>query len=160
MTAIKVAKAIVPFVNRLYVNGLTLDIDSESIARLKSTHKQPTLIAPNHAALTDPVVVFLLSKHISQPFYYLAARETFDRGRFSGIRSFLMQRLGVYSIVRGTVDRNAFRTTRQLLTEGKWPLVIFGEGEISSQNDTVMHFERGIIQLCFWAIDDMKKRKH
>ena len=157
MAAIKVVKAIVPFVNRLYVNGLTLDIDSESIARLKSTHKQPTLIAPNHAALADPVVVFLLSKHISQPFYYLAARETFDRGRFSGIRSFLMQRLGVYSIVRGTVDRNAFRTTRQLLTEGKWPLVIFGEGEISSQNDTVLRFERGIIQLCFWAIDDMKK---
>ena len=68
-----------------------------------------------------------------------------------------MQRCGVYSVVRGTADRNAFRTTRELLFEGNWPLVIFGEGEISHQNDTIMRFERGVAQLCFWAIDDMKK---
>ena len=92
----------------------------------------------------DPTVVFLLSKQISQPFYYMAARETFDKGKLGGIRSYVMQRLGVYSVVRGTADRNAFRTTRQILVEGKWPLVIFGEGEISRQNDTVMRFERGI----------------
>ena len=90
----------------------------------------------------------------------MAARETFDRGKFGAIRSYIMQRLGVYSIVRGTVDRNAFRTTRQILSDGKWPLVIFGEGEISRQNDTVMRFEKGIIQLCFWALDDMKKAEN
>ncbi len=40
----------------------------------------------------------------------MAACEIFDKGKLGGIRSFVMQRLGVYSIVRGTVDRNAFRT--------------------------------------------------
>lgn len=157
MTAIKVANVVVPLANRWFLKGLTLDIDAESVAHLKSTQGQPMLLVPNHAASEDPAVVFLLSKQLTQPFYYMAAREIFDKGKFGGIRSFVMQRLGVYSIIRGTVDRNAFRTTRQILTEGKWPLVIFGEGEISHQNATVMRFERGVIQLCFWAIDDMKK---
>ena len=86
-------------------------------------------------------------------FYYMCARETF-RG---GIRSFLMQRFGVYSVVRGSIDREAFRTTRRLLAEGQHPLVMFAEGEISRQNDTVLPFESGVIQLCFWALDDMTK---
>ena len=157
MIAIKVAKAIVPFINRWFYKGLTVDIDEESIDRLKSTDGNPTLLSPNHAASEDSAVIFLLSKYLSQPFFYMAARETFDSGKFGVIRSFLMQRLGVYSVVRGTVDRNAFRTTRQILSEGEWPLVIFGEGEISHQNDTVMRFEKGIVQLCFWALDDMNK---
>lgn len=157
ITAIKVAQALIPLANRLFLKGLTIDIDAESITQLKSTQESPTVIVPNHAASEDPAVVFLLSKRLSQPFYYMAACEIFDKGKLGRIRSFVMQRLGVYSVVRGTVDRNAFRTTRRLLCEGKWPLVIFGEGEISHQNDTVMRFERGATQLCFWAIDDIKK---
>ncbi len=157
ITVIKVAQALMPLANRLFLKGLTIDIDAESITQLKSIHGNPTVIVPNHAASEDPAVVFLLSKRLSQPFYYMAACEIFNKGKLGRIRSFAMQRLGVYSIVRGTVDRSAFRTTRQLLCEGEWPLVIFGEGEISHQNDTVMRFERGATQLCFWALDDMKK---
>ena len=55
------------------------------------------------------------------------------------------------------MDRDAFRTTRQLLVKGDRPAVFFGEGEISRQNDTVMRFERGIVQMCFWALDDMSE---
>ena len=156
-TVIQVAKAIMPLINRLCLKGLTLDVDSESIARLKMTDGHPTVLVPNHAARADPAVTFLLSKQLSQQYYYMTARETFDKGKFGGLRSFLLQRFGAYSIVRGTADRNAFRTTRELLSEGNSPLVLFAEGEISRQNDTVMRFERGIVQLCFWALDDMAK---
>ena len=156
-TAIQVAKAIMPLINRLCLKGLTLDVDTESIARLKAIDGYPTVLAPNHAARADPAIMFLLSKQLSQQYCYLTARETFDKGRFGGLRSFLLQRFGAYSIVRGTADRNAFRTTRELLSEGNSSLVIFAEGEISRQNDTVMRFERGIVQLCFWALDDMAK---
>ena len=156
-TAIRAAQAFIPLINRLFLKGLTLDVDTESIARLKMTDGHPTVLAPNHAARTDPAVTFLLSKQLSQQYYYMTARESFDKGKFGGLRSFLLQRFGAYSIVRGTADRNAFRTTRELLCEGNSPLVIFAEGEISRQNDTVMRFERGIIQLCFWALDDMAK---
>ena len=156
-TAIQVTKALMPLINRLYLKGITLDIDAESISRLKMTDGHPTVLAPNHSARADPAVMFLLSKQLSQQYYYLTARETFDKGKFGSLCSFLLQRFGAYSIVRGTADRNAFRTTRELLSEGNSPLVIFAEGEISRQNDTVMRFERGIVQLCFWALDDMMK---
>ena len=158
-TTIQTAKFLMPLVNRLYLKGLTLDIDPESVARLKAIDGYPTVLVPNHSAHADPAVMFLLSKRLSQQYYYMTARETFDKGKFSRLQSFLLQRLGAYSIVRGTADRNAFRTTRGLLSEGSWPLVIFAEGEISRQNDTVMRFERGIVQLCFWALDDMAKAK-
>ena len=157
VTTIQTIQALIPLVNRLYLKGLTLDVDAESIARLEAIRGHSTVLAPNHPAHEDPMVMFLLSKRLSQPFYYMAAREAFDRGRFGAIRCYLMQRCGVYSVVRGTVDRDAFRTTRALLFKGDWPIVIFGEGEISRQNDTVMRFERGIVQMCFWALDDMEK---
>ena len=157
VTTIRVVQALIPLVNRFYLKGLTLDVDAESIARLEAIHGHSAVLAPNHPAHEDPVVMFLLSKRLFQPFYYMAARETFDRGRFGAFRCCLMQRAGVYSVVRGTADRDAFRATRELLFNGDWPIVIFGEGEISRQNDTVMRFERGIVQMCFWALDDMEK---
>ncbi len=156
-TAIRVAKALMPLISRLYLSGLTLAVDPESITRLKTTDGHPTVLAPNHAAHADPAVMFLLSKRLSQQYYYMTARETFDQGKFRGLCSLLLQWFGAYSIVRGTADRNAFRTTREILTKGDAPIVIFGEGEISRQNDTVMRFERGVTQLCFWALDDMQK---
>ena len=154
---VQIAKSFLPFINRLWLKGLTVDIDAESVARLKNMDGYPAVLVPNHAARVDPAVIFFLSKQLSQQYYYMTARETFDKGRFGGLCSFLLQRLGAYSIVRGTADRNAFRTTRELLSDGNSPLVIFAEGEISRQNDTVMRFERGIVQLCFWALDDMAK---
>ena len=75
--------------------------------------------------------MFLLSKRLSQWYYYMTARETYDKGKFKGLCGLLLQWLGAYSIVRGTADRNAFRTTREILTKGDAPIVIFGEGEIS-----------------------------
>ena len=156
-TAIRVAKALMPLISRLYLNRLTLAVDTESITRLKTTDGHPTVLAPNHAAHADPAVMFLLSKQRSQQYYYMTARETFDKGKFKGLCTLLLQWFGAYSIIRGTADRNAFRTTREILTKGDAPIVIFGEGEISRQNDTVMRFERGVTQLCFWALDDMQK---
>lgn len=154
---IRIVRAAIPLVNRLHLKGLRLDVDAESLARLQAIQGHSAVLAPNHPAHEDPVVMFLLSKRLSRPFYYMAAREVFDQGRLGAVRCCLLQRVGAYSVVRGTVDRDAFRTTRQLLSRGDWPIVIFGEGEISRQNDTVMRFERGIVQLCFWALDDMEK---
>ena len=156
-TTIRVAKVLMPLINRLYLNGLTIEVDTESITRLKTTDGHLPVLAPNHAAHADPAVMFLLSKRRSQWYYYMTARETYDKAKFKGLCGLLLQGLGAYSIVRGIADRNAFRTTREILTKGDAPIVIFGEGEISRQNDTVMRFERGVTQLCFWALDDMQK---
>ena len=150
---IKIAQGLMPFVLRGPLKISKFVIDPESLEHLKAIADYPTVLVPNHADYADASIMFALSKRMEDQFYYMCARETF-RG---GIRSFLMQRFGVYSVVRGSIDREAFRTTRGLLAEGQHPLVMFAEGEISRQNDTVLPFESGVIQLCFWALDDMTK---
>ena len=150
---IKVAQWLVPLVLRGPLKISKFVIDPESLEQLRAIANQSTVLVPNHADYADASVMFTLSKRLGDQFYYMCARETFT----GGIRSFFMQRFGVYSVVRGSIDREAFRTTRSLLTAGKHPLVIFAEGEISRQNDTVLPFEGGVVQLCFWALDDMAK---
>ena len=150
---IGVAQRLVPLVLRAPLKISKFVIDSESLEQLRGISDRPTVLVPNHADYADASLMFALSQRVGKPFHYMCARETFT-GR---IRSFFMQRFGVYSVMRGGVDRESFRTTRKLLSEGKHPLVIFAEGEISRQNDTVLPFESGVTQLCFWALDDMAK---
>ena len=150
---IRVAQSLVPLVLRGPLKISKFVIDPESLQQLRGIANCPTVLVPNHADYADASIMFTLSKRLGDQFYYMCARETFiDR-----IRSFFMQRFGVYSVARGRVDRESFRTTRSLLAEGKHPLVVFAEGEISRQNDTVLPFESGVVQLCFWALDDMAK---
>ena len=150
---IRVAQWLVPLVLRGPLKISRFVIDPESLERLKAIATHPTVLVPNHADYADASIMFALSKRLGNQFYYMCARETFK----GSIVSFFMQRFGVYSVMRGSIDREAFRTTRSLLTDGKHPLVMFAEGEISRQNDTVLPFESGVVQLCFWALDDMAK---
>ena len=150
---IRLAQWLVPLVLRGPLKISKFVIDPESLEQLNTIAGYPTVLVPNHADYADASIMFSLSKRLGDQFHYMCARETF-RGR---IRSFFLQRFGVYSVRRGSIDREAFRTTRSILTEGKHPLVIFAEGEISRQNDTVLPFESGVVQLCFWALDDMAK---
>lgn len=150
---IRLAQWLVPLVLRGPLKISKFVIDPESLERLTAIANNSIVLVPNHADYADASIMFALSKRLGDQFYYMCARETF-KGR---IRSFFMQRFGVYSVTRGSIDREAFRTTRSLLTEGKHPLVMFAEGEISRQNDTVLPFESGVVQLCFWALDDMVK---
>ena len=150
---IRVAQWLVPLVLRGPMKISKFVIDPESLEQLREIANHPMVLVPNHADYADASIMFALSKRIGGQFCYMCARETF-KGQ---IRSFFLQRLGTYSVVRASVDREAFRTTRRLLAEGKHPLVIFAEGEISRQNDTVLPFESGVVQLCFWALADMEK---
>ena len=151
-------KLLLPLLMRLTTKVSHVDIDSESLDRLKSTNGYPTILVPNHPSCADPHVLFALSARYGERFRYMCARETFDR-KIAGLklRGFFMTRLGVYSVVRGAVDRDSFRLTRETLAKQARKLVIFGEGEISHQNETIMPFESGIVQFAMWALNDMEK---
>ena len=151
-------KLLLPLLMRLTTKVSHVDIDSESLDRLKSTDGCPTILVPNHPSRADPHVLFALSTRYGERFRYMCARETFDR-KIAGLklRGFFMTRLGVYSVVRGAVDRDSFRMTRETLAKEARKLVIFGEGEISHQNETIMPFESGIVQFGLWALNDMEK---
>ena len=151
-------KLMLPLLMRLSQRVQGVEMDRASLDRLKSTDEFPTILVPNHPNRADPHVMFAVSNRVGKPFRFMCARETFDR-KLAGLkcRGFFMTRLGSYSVVRGAVDRDSFRMTRDMLAKGSHKLVIFGEGEISHQNETIMPFESGVAQFGFWALQDMER---
>lgn len=125
---------------------LELVITTEPNVQLAQLRKSPCLLLCNHPSFSDPVVMFLFSGVIQQPFYYLAAYE-----RFGGLEGNLFQRIGAYSIRRGQADRESVAQTLKLLAQPDCKLVIFPEGGCSFQNDTVMPFRPGAVQMALQA---------
>ncbi len=115
---------------------------------------QRVLMTPSHSGGLEVFVMFHLSRMLRREWFYMAGHEAF----LPPLQGWLLQRVGCYSIVRATADRESFRTTRQILAAGERPLVIFPEGESMFQNDVVLPFQEGVAQLAFWALDDLVKQ--
>ncbi|HRK21397.1 MAG TPA: 1-acyl-sn-glycerol-3-phosphate acyltransferase, partial [Fimbriimonadaceae bacterium] len=118
------------------------DAELRRLQELIKEHR--VLITPNHPTHAEPVVLFHLSRQIETDFYYLSNRESFDR--YWGLFGWLLTRTGAYSILRGVPDRESFKFTRKVLAERIAPLVIFPEGEVYSQNDSLLPFQAGVFQ--------------
>ena len=156
---IRLGKWLQPALTRTLHKVSDIDINTESKARVEAIEGFSTIFLPNHSDYADAYVIMGFSREIGRNLYYVTGRELFDEGSplFRGIRTSLMQHLGGYSILRGAPDRNSFRTTREILSQKNGSLLIFPEGGVSRQTQTVMPFESGVLQLCFWAFDDMRK---
>jgi 1-acyl-sn-glycerol-3-phosphate acyltransferase len=144
-----------PLMMRTMFGGLRVHIDPEDLEKLRRYKGQRMLLLPNHPTGEEPAVMFVISMQLGEIFNFVAARELFDLER--GFRGWVMRRLGVYSVIRGVTDRESFMTSKKILMTGKNRLIIFIEGEISRQNDTLIPFEPGVIQLTLWAQEALAK---
>ncbi|UZQ53427.1 1-acyl-sn-glycerol-3-phosphate acyltransferase [Trichothermofontia sichuanensis B231] len=141
-----------PIVGRGYYR-LRLQVEPESLDRLRRLRQERVLLLPNHPTFHDWIAIFLLSARLSVPFYYLAAYE-----RFQGWEGRFLQAVGAYSIRRGLGDRASFAYTVELLMRPCTRLVVFAEGGCSFQNDTVMPFREGAVQMAFQAMSRCAKQ--
>ena len=133
---------------------IKLVIDDRDVAQLKAISHQRVVYLPNHSNLDDGLVVFLLSARLGQLFHYIVAYEA-----FGGLIGKLMPLVGVYSIRRGVGDRSSIRQTLQILQQPGSKLVIFPEGGCSYQNDIVIPFRTGAIELSFKAMEKLIKQE-
>lgn len=154
-----------PFVIRLVKMGIRgairrklrvtdIEICDDDLNRLRKLKGERCLLTPSHSGGFEPHVIMYLSKLLDDSYNYVAAIELFEQ---APLHRWLLPRLGVYSIIRGAVDRPSFTMTRQLLADGKRWLVIFPEGQTIWQNSTLVPFQQGVIQLAFKAHGDAKK---
>jgi 1-acyl-sn-glycerol-3-phosphate acyltransferase len=151
----KVFHGILPLICNQVLEGLSVEIDEDSLSRLNAIRGERCLILPNHPSEWDPCVIFEVGKRLKENFFFVAAREVFDYSY--GLRGWFFQRLGVYSLVRGSNDRKSLKTSMDILSQNKGRLVIFIEGEISNQNETLLSLESGVVQLAFMALQDLYK---
>lgn len=149
---VKLLQAIAPWLVR-WRYQLDLVISTEPNVQLSQLRKAPCLLLCNHPTFNDPMVMFLFSGVMQRPFYYLAAYE-----RFGGPEGWLFQRIGAYSIRRGQADRDSVAQTLKLLVQPDCKLVIFPEGGCSFQNDTVMPFRLGAVQMALQALAKRAKQ--
>jgi 1-acyl-sn-glycerol-3-phosphate acyltransferase len=147
--------ALLPTMFRKLFGGLSLDISQESLNKLRAIQGERCLILPNHPSEWDPCVIFEVARQLKENFFFVAAREVFDYSY--GLRGWFFQHLGVYSLVRGSNDRKSLKTSIDILSGNRGRLVIFIEGEISNQNETIMPLEAGVVQLAFMALNELYK---
>lgn len=132
-----------------------IEIPHDDLERLRSLRGKRCLLTPSHSGGFEPHVIMYLAKLLDDDFNFVAAIELFEQ---SAVYRWLMPRLGVYSIIRGAVDRPSFSMTRELLAAGKRWLVIFPEGHTIWQNSMVIPFQEGVIQLAFKGYEDAMKQ--
>jgi 1-acyl-sn-glycerol-3-phosphate acyltransferase len=149
---ISFAQWLAPFVSRWHYK-FKLQVDSDSVDRLQALKHQRMILLPNHPTFHDPPVIFALSGHLKMTFQYLCAIDIMQT-RLGAI----LQRLGVYSIRRGIADRASIAQTLEILANPACKLVIFAEGGCSFQNDTVIPFRTGAIQMAFQTLNKFHKQ--
>jgi 1-acyl-sn-glycerol-3-phosphate acyltransferase len=148
-------RVIFPFGMRTLLGGLSVYISDDDLAKLRAYQGKRMLLLPNHPNGEEPFVLFEIFKRMNEVFNVVAAREVFDWEH--GFRGWLLRRVGAYSVIRGTADRESFMMSKKILMEGQNRLVIFIEGEISRGNETLIPFEPGVLQLAFWAQEGLAK---
>ena len=99
------------------------------------------LLAFNHCRPCDPMVLGLLSREAARPFHVMASWLLFMQNR---ALSFLLPRLGGFSVYREGLDRESLKCATRILAEARFPLVIFPEGFVTRNNDRLMHLMDGV----------------
>jgi 1-acyl-sn-glycerol-3-phosphate acyltransferase len=99
------------------------------------------LLAANHCRPCDPMVLGLLSREAARPFHVMASWHLFMQNR---AQSFLLPRIGGFSVYREGLDRESLKCATRILAEARFPLVIFPEGFVTRNNDRLMHLMEGV----------------
>jgi 1-acyl-sn-glycerol-3-phosphate acyltransferase len=130
-----------------------LSVSEEGVGRVRAVDNARLVFVCNHPTMEDGITLFVLSARLGMLLHYVVAYES-----FKGLMGWFIQRLGCYSIRRGMGDRTSISQSLALLKEPQCRLVIFPEGGCSYQNDTIMPFRPGAIQLPMSALAQLAKK--
>lgn len=92
------------------------------------------MLTPNHCRLADPLVLGMLALQADCYLFAMASWHLFKQSRF---QTFMIRRMGAFSIFREGNDRQAIDTAINILIDRHRPLVIFPEGALTRHNDII-----------------------
>ena len=118
-----------------------IEVEGSEILQNLLRQRHGVLLAPNHCRMTDAVVLQSLAHRAGNPFFFMASSHLF-RGKKRV--SWLLRRMGAFSIYREGMDRQSLAKGIELLAAAKRPLVVFPEGALSQANEHLQGFQEGI----------------
>lgn len=129
-----------PYVRKAY--GV-VSYSYEGIDHLRESIRQKhgVILCPNHCRDSDPMLIGMLCRKTPTHVYSMASWHIFKQSR---LETFVVQRLGGFSIYREGLDRQALDTAVDIVTTGERPLIIFPEGVISRANDRLNPLMDGV----------------
>lgn len=148
-------------------------INSETLVNLYHQFqigKIRLILAFRHCEVDDPLTgLYLFSREIPK-----VARQNniklkspinchfmYDRGMtiWAGDwLGWLFSRLGGIPVHRGkSLDLQAIKKVREILIDGKFPLVVAPEGATNGHSEIISPLEPGVAQLAFWCAEDLAK---
>jgi len=125
----------------------------ETLTRL-TREGHSILVAPNHSDHSDPSLLITVGRRCRVAFHFMATREAFERNR---LHEWVLQRAGAFSVNREGADLASIRMAIRVLQEGRFPLVIFPEGEIYHHMEVLDELNEGVASIALRA--SMKLRK-
>ena len=99
------------------------------------------IIAPNHCRPADPMVISEMCRQVGVAPYTMASWHLFMVSR---LQTFILRRVGAFSVYREGMDRQALQMAVEILDEGRRPLVLFPEGVITRTNDRLLAMMDGL----------------
>lgn len=177
---VKIAHFVLPLILRFrtrpWLRGRIVKIEATSVENLVKLYQQfqtgkvRFLMAFHHPEVEDPLcLLYLFSRIIPKTAKQMGVKLKqpihthfmYDRGMTiwgGDWLGWILSRGGGVSIHRGRVyDRNALRSIRELLVNGKFPFTIAPEGANNGHSEIISPLEPGSAQLGFWCLEDLKK---
>jgi hypothetical protein len=62
----------------------------------------------------------------------------------SRVQSFLLPRIGAFSVYREGLDRESLKCATRILAEARFPLILFPEGFVTRNNDRLLNLQDGV----------------
>ncbi len=109
-------------------------VECRHVERLKASFDvgDSIVLAPNHCRMADPLVLGAMALRAGCYLYAMASWHAFNHSRF---QTFMIRRMGAFSVLREGNDRRAVDTAIDIVTAHKRPLILFPEGAVSRHND-------------------------
>jgi 1-acyl-sn-glycerol-3-phosphate acyltransferase len=132
-------------------------IESRHVERLKKSLAagRSIMLAPNHCRLSDPMVLGVMALEAGTYLHAMASWHLFKQSRF---QTFMIRRMGAFSVLREGNDRKALDTAIDILVSRRRPLIMFPEGAITRHNDIVNEMMEGPSFMARQAAKRLKKQ--
>lgn len=126
-----------------------IDVDGLDYLRPLLGRCDGVIVAPNHCDRADGLVMLDLADRIGTPLAAMAMHQVFAGN--AGLRHWLFPRMGIFPVDREGSDPSALKVAVEILVSGRYPLLVFPEGEVYHIADRLTPLREGVAFLAATA---------